>query len=204
MFYVWRDGQKEYYSTDPELYAEGDVRFRKQGGKPLIRGALSWMQFAADVFKMGTTRYNPRVHAAELLRDAQGTAIQSEGWAMPFVATIKGLMLQLSNDPAHKKLIEDAINDGVFYSAITSLPKGTSIKSIAKELRRQRALASSTGNRPHAAGCHEYSEGRRRMGRQNKRNDRDGSRSCTSMNTCVGQSRRWAEARGDEGAEREH
>jgi len=147
VFYVWRDGQKEYYSTDPELYVllKGMYDSGSKAGNPFIRGALSWMQFAADVFKMGTTRYNPAFMLLNFLRDAQGTAIQSEGWAMPFVATIKGLMLQLSNDPAHKKLIEDAIDDGVFYSAITSLPKGTSIKAIAKELRRQRRLASSTG-----------------------------------------------------------
>jgi len=147
VFYVWRDGQKEYYSTDPELYVllKGMYDSGSKAGNPFIRGALSWMQFAADVFKMGTTRYNPAFMLLNFLRDAQGTAIQSEGWAMPFVATIKGLMLQLSNDPAHKKLIEDAIDDGVFYSAITSLPKGTSIEAIAKELRRQRRLASSTG-----------------------------------------------------------
>ena len=147
VFYVWRDGQKEYYSTDPELYVllKGMYDSGSKAGNPFIRGALSWMQFAADVFKMGTTRYNPAFMLLNFLRDAQGTAIQSEGWAMPFVATIKGLMLQLSNDPKHKQLIEDAINDGVFYSAITSLPKGTSIEAIAKELRRQRRLASSTG-----------------------------------------------------------
>ena len=132
VFYVWNDGKKEYYATDPDVYAAltsvNESLPTSDWEKPLIK--------LADAFKMGTTRYNPAFALfRNLPRDSWESAINSESWTPPMVNAIKGLAMQYSKDPKMQAIVQEAIDQGVLYSGITEM-RSTSPEGIAKSLTR--------------------------------------------------------------------
>ena len=130
VFYVWNEGKREYYATDPDVYS-ALMRVNENAKlNPLVKPLI----VAADWFKMGTTRYNPAFALfRNLPRDAWESAINSESRMLPIANSIKGLLFQHSKDPKIRALIEEAINEGVLYSGITEL-RDTSPGGLARTL----------------------------------------------------------------------
>jgi hypothetical protein len=134
VFYVWRDGKKEHYATDPDVYAAltavNEVSPTAAGLKKLAKVAT----IPADVFRMGTTRYNPAFVVRNFMRDAANVAINSESWTPPVWNTLKGLTILYSNDPKFKAVLDEAVSEGVLYSGITEM-RGNSPKALAKGIK---------------------------------------------------------------------
>lgn len=143
VFYVWNDGKKEYYATDPGVY---DALMAVNEGSPDSMGFLSKTLIkVADWFKMGTTRYNPAFALfRNLPRDSWEAAVNSESWAPPMVNSVKGLIIQYSGDPRMKAILDEAIQEGVLYSGITEI-RGNSPETLAKELKKAFREGGMTG-----------------------------------------------------------
>lgn len=143
VFYVWNDGKREYYATDPDVY---DALMAVNEGSPDSMGFLSKTLIkVADWFKMGTTRYNPAFALfRNLPRDSWEAAINSESWAPPVVNSVKGLIIQYSSDPKMKAILDEAIQEGVLYSGITEI-RGNSPEALAKELKKAFREGGMTG-----------------------------------------------------------
>ena len=122
---------KKYYATDPDIYAV--VTALTSQGNAFTNNAIArFVEGFATVFKLGTTRWNPVFPFVNFSRDAFTVSTQSKSFAPPFSHTVRGLAMILKNDP----ILAEAIEEGVFYSALTSLPRGSDMKSIAQEIHR--------------------------------------------------------------------
>ncbi len=143
VFYVWNDGKREYYATDPDVY---DALMAVNEGSPDSMGFLSKTLIkVADWFKMGTTRYNPAFALfRNLPRDSWEASINSESWAPPMVNSLKGLIIQYSNNPKMKALLDEATQEGLLYSGITEI-RGNSPKALANELKKAFREGGMTG-----------------------------------------------------------
>ena len=130
-FWVWHNGVKKYYATDPDIYAV--VTALTSQGNAFVNNAIArFVERFATVFKLGTTRWNPAFPFVNFARDAFTVSVQSKAFALPFSHTVRGLAMIIKNDP----ILAEAIEEGVFYSALTSLPRGSDMKSIAQEIHR--------------------------------------------------------------------
>jgi hypothetical protein len=135
VFHVWIDGQKKYYATDPDVYAAltsmNEVSPTAAGLQSLARA----LTIPADIFRMGTTRYNPAFIVTNFFRDTTSAAINSESWMPPIINSIRGLMIHYSSDPKMKALMEEMRQEGVFYSGVTEI-RGNSPRELARTIQR--------------------------------------------------------------------
>jgi hypothetical protein len=134
VFYVWEDGQKQYFATDPDVYDA--LMGAMQISPEALNGIMKTAAAVTDVFRATVTRYSIPFVLRNLMKDAQEVAVNSElrnAWALPFMHTVKGLITQL--DPKLRDVLNEAIDEGVMYSAITQI-RANSLKGAAKEIRR--------------------------------------------------------------------
>jgi hypothetical protein len=144
VFYVWRGGRKEYYATDPDVYA---ALTAMDEGSPTNSGLAKLARILTvpvDAFRAGTTRYNPAFVVTNFIRDSLGASINSESWMPPIFNTIKGLIIQNSSDPKMKALFNEAKEEGVLYSGVTEI-KGNSPMVLGKEIERAFKEGGMTG-----------------------------------------------------------
>lgn len=132
-FYLWNNGKKEYYATDPDIY-------RVLKGLSNTKGwgnAIPALNKLSEVFKMGTTRYNPRFIVTNILRDAVGSTVNSESWAPPLVNTFRGAMMLVNGERGGKwaNFVNELVDEGVLYSGITEIIKN-SPEGVAKSLQK--------------------------------------------------------------------
>ncbi len=133
VFSVWNDGKRQYYATDSDVYRALMAISEGSGSSSAMQKAMKILTVPANVFKMGTTRYNPAFIVRNFLRDSINTAILSESGTVPFANSIRGVMLQLSSDPKMKALIEEATEEGVLRSCITEI-RSNSPRALAKQI----------------------------------------------------------------------
>jgi hypothetical protein len=134
VFYVWRDGKKEFYATDPDIYAALAAVNEASPTAAGLKKLAEVVTLPAEVFKMGTTRYNPGFIVRNFMRDAANVAINSESWTPPAWNTLKGLTILYSKNPKMQALLDEAVNEGVLYSGITEI-RGNTPKALAKEIK---------------------------------------------------------------------
>ncbi|MDR3354939.1 MAG: hypothetical protein LBO21_07860, partial [Synergistaceae bacterium] len=134
VFYVWKDGEREYYATDPDVYAALSAINETSPTASGMRKLANVLTIPAEIFKMGTTRWNPAFIVRNFLRDTVNVAINSESWMPPLYNSIRGLMIRYSNDPRMKSILNEAIEEGVFRSGITEI-RGNSPHALRREVR---------------------------------------------------------------------
>lgn len=133
-FYVWQNGKKHYYATDPELYAA--FRSLDEMGIPQNR-ILKFARSVSEGFKAGTTRYNPWFILRNLIRDSFTVGLQSRAsvkdWrGAPIVNTIEGIMQMVGAD---EKLLREAREDGLFYSSLVEMNRQNIPRLVEKHLK---------------------------------------------------------------------
>ena len=133
-FYIWDNGKKHFYATDSEIYAA--LRSLGEAGVS-DKAMLRYAHKVSEVFKSGTTRYNPWFILKNLTRDSFTTSIQSRSDIkdvknLPFINTFDGVMQMLGAD---KTLLNEAREDGVFYSSIVELNRENIPKLIKNNLQ---------------------------------------------------------------------
>ena len=141
-FYIWENGKQVYYATDPAIHKvlkglnQGSVLQRSLVGRLL--------SLPSETLKMGATRYNPAFIITNALRDAAQVSVTSRSWAPPLAHTIKGVMMLYSGKRGGKwkELVDEAINEQVFYSGITDI-----VNSSPGELKRALRKAFNSGGR---------------------------------------------------------
>ena len=153
-FYVWEGGKRRFYATDPEIYAA----LRSLGeagvsGNPVLKFAHQ----VSEVFKAGTTRFNPWFIIKNFVRDSFTTSVQSSSkWNdpknLPFVNTFDGIMQMVGAD---KQLVREAMEDGVFYSSMVEMNRANIPRLIERNLsggqlreslKRLEAIAGKVGS----------------------------------------------------------
>jgi hypothetical protein len=133
IFYVWRNGEKEYFATDPDVYS---ALLSLNESSPVAEslGKLAKIfTLPASVFRAGTTRYNPAFILRNFLRDGLNVAINSESWAPPFWPAIRGLTIIYSDNPNLQAVFDEAVGEGLLRSGITEI-QGNSFKALAREI----------------------------------------------------------------------
>lgn len=135
VFYVWQNGEKKYFATDPEIYQA----FRSLGEIPGgTSAALKLAELSAEVFKMGVTRYNPAFFIRNIWRDSFDVVRNTDSWAPPLTATVKGLIKIITKDP----IVAEAIDEGVLYSGITEIRKRYITTDINKMFKQSKIKES--------------------------------------------------------------
>ncbi|MDO5114592.1 MAG: hypothetical protein Q4D58_00705 [Synergistaceae bacterium] len=131
-FTVWDRGKRRYYATDPEIYEA----LRSLGEAGVSKAAFArFAGRAAELFKMGTTRYNPWFILKNLVRDSFTASVQSgsriaDPTNLPIVNTFDGV-LKLLND---KDSYDSARANGVFYSSMVELSRENVPRLIEDQL----------------------------------------------------------------------
>jgi hypothetical protein len=132
IFYVWEDGRKKYFATDPDVYS---ALMALEDVSPAAGLVGKMAQWGADALRAGTTRYNPAFILRNLLRDSMDVTVNSEAWTPGLYNTVRGLTMIFSEDPEMKAFMDEVIDEGVLRSGITEI-KGNSWRALGKELER--------------------------------------------------------------------
>jgi hypothetical protein len=143
VFYVWKDGKREYYATDPDIYAALTAVAQETKSDKDLNKIAKLFQWPATSFRNMTTRYNPVFVLKNFIKDTFGSAINSEAWEIPVYNTVKGLAIQLSGNPGMEALFDEFVEVGGLHSAITEL-SGYSPGALRKEIEK----AFKEGNTP--------------------------------------------------------
>lgn len=144
-FTVWEKGKQHYYATDPEIYSA----LKSLGEAGIPQGAVrSFAHRAGELFKMGTTRYNPWFVLKNLVRDSPAASVQSgsritDPTNLPIVNTFDGVLRILNDKATYKK----AQANGVFYSSMVELNRENIPKLIESQLSGGRLKESVRGVR---------------------------------------------------------
>ena len=131
---LYENGVKEIYEVDSDIYEA----LKTMEADSTAKFWLTQLPVSiAETFKKGTTRWNPAFIVRNLLRDPFEVQRNSRVpvWVPPFTHTIRGLMMYFSKDPKIQKLLDEALEMGVFYAGITEILHNYG----AREIRRSYA-----------------------------------------------------------------
>lgn len=132
-FYVWRDGKKQLFATDPDILEALTGMDQAFSNNVLLQTAAKF----SNTLKLGATRINPAFWMVNLARDAAYSSLVSDSMAPPLWNTVKGLVALASKDAETQALVKKAFDNGMGYSGITELGLDMSNKKVSQAIRRQ-------------------------------------------------------------------
>lgn len=159
VFFVWENGEKKYFSTEPDLYRV--LSMPDKGYTSIVAKAL---RAPTQVLRIGATR-SPDFMVRNMIRDAVSAAIYSENGFIPFYDNFRGLMSVIGQDETFMKFMQS----GAAQSVIANLDRNYLRENFYKMLKKKGGLKLTSFLNPRNAldvltTMAEYSELSTRLG----------------------------------------